>query len=391
MNRQAKTILAITGTSHMLAHALMLVYPTLIVIIKDELNLGFDTLGFIALASSFMFGLGAIPAGYFENKLGGRKLLLIFQFSVLFAGILVALSDSVTQFTLALVLVGLAASIYHPAGLTLLSRRVRPMGRAMAIHGILGSIGLALGPLLAIAFAEYGTWRYVYLFLGGFGGILGLATLFLIPKKASAEDLEADKFLSPQKTNKKALAYFYITAMLMGLSYSGFTTFMPSHFAENTHGFMQSLSDTFKAGFFPSLVFIAGIGGQWIGGMLADKYQRSVVLFWVVLMNIPFLILMGFTTDHYLVAWSLLLGISHFNFQPIANTLISDLTHTKNRGLGFGINFFLTFGVGAIAAGFSGIIAQKFGVSFVFPTMGIILIPAVLTGLMVIKKSRVSS
>ncbi len=389
MNRQAKTILAITGASHMLSHSLILVYPTLIVIIKDELNLGFDALGFIALASAFMFGLGAIPAGYFENKLGGRKLLLIFQFSCLVAGILVTLSDSVIQFTFALVLVGLAASIYHPAGLTLLSRRVRPMGKAMAIHGILGSIGLAMGPLLATVFAEFGTWKYVYLFLAGIAGILGFATLMLIPKKESSEDLEAEKIQSPEKTNKKALAYFYITAMLMGLSYNGFTTFMPSHFAANTDGFMQSLSDTLKAGFFPSLVFMAGIGGQWIGGILADKYQRSVVLVWVVFLNIPFLILMGFSTDHYLVAWSVLLGISHFNFQPIANTLISDLTHTKNRGLGFGINFFLTFGVGAIAAGFSGIIAQKFGVSFVFPTMGIILIPAVLTGIMVIKKSRV--
>jgi len=375
----------------MVAHSLMLVYPTLMVIIKDELGLGFDALGFIALGSSFMFGLGAIPAGYFENKLGGRKLLLIFQFSCLLAGILVALSSTTTQFTLALIFVGFVASIYHPAGLTILSRRVRPMGRAMAIHGIMGSIGLALGPILATVFAEWGIWRYVYLFLASVGGVLGLATLVLIPKKDSPEELETDKALSPDSTNKKALIYFYITAVLMGLAYNGFTTFMPSHFAMNTNEFLGNLSSTFKAGFFPALVFLSGICGQWIGGILADKYPRPVVLIWVVLLNIPFLILMGISTDHYLVVWSIFLGITHFNFQPIANTLISELTHSKMRGLGFGINFFLTFGVGAIAAGLSGIIAQKFGVIWVFPTMGIILIPAVLTALMVIESTRVSS
>lgn len=391
MNRQAKIILAITGLSHMLAHAMMLVYPTLMVVIKHELNLGFDTLGLIAFASAFMFGLGAIPAGYFESRVGGRKLLLIFQFFCLASGILVALSSSVSEFTLTLVFVGLVASIYHPAGLTILSRRVRPMGRAMAIHGILGSIGLALGPLLATAFAEYGSWRDAYLFLAAIGGILGLATLLLVPKSESPEDLEADKKLSPDKTNKSALTFFYITALLMGLAYNGFTTFMPSHFAENTGNFFKVLSENLRAGFFPSLVFFAGIAGQWIGGILADKYSRSVLLAWVVFLNIPFLILMGFTTDHYLVAWSLMLGIVHFNFQPIANTLISELTHTSNRGLGFGINFFLTFGVGAVSAGFSGIIAQKFGIAFVFPSMGLLLIPGVLTALMVIKKSRVSS
>ena len=97
----------------MLAHAMMLIYPTLMVVIRDELNLGFDALGFIALASSFMFGLGAIPAGYFENRVGGRKLLLLFQFSCIPAGIMVALSNSVASFTVGLVVVGLAASVYH--------------------------------------------------------------------------------------------------------------------------------------------------------------------------------------------------------------------------------------------------------------------------------------
>ncbi|MDP6532928.1 MAG: MFS transporter [Candidatus Marinimicrobia bacterium] len=391
MNRQGKIILAITGLSHMLAHAMMLIYPTLMVVIRDELNLGFDALGFIALASSFMFGLGAIPAGYFENRVGGRKLLLLFQFSCIPAGIMVALSNSVASFTAGLVVVGLAASVYHPAGLTLLSRRVRPMGRAMAIHGILGSIGLALGPLLATAFAEYGSWRNAYLVIPVVGGLLGLATMLLVPSNPSVEEQKVDQDISPAKTNKSALAFFYITALLMGLAYNGFTTFMPSHFAENTGNFMRMLSENLRAGFFPSLVFIAGIAGQWIGGILADKYSRSVLLVWVVFLNIPFLLLMGISSDHLLVTWSLMLGIVHFNFQPIANTLISELTHSDNRGLGFGINFFLTFGVGAVSAGLSGMIAQQFGIVYVFPTMGLILIPAVLSGLMVIKKSRVSS
>lgn len=374
----------------MLTHSLMLIYPTLFLVIQDELGLGFDALGFIALASSFMFGLGAIPAGYFERRLGGRKLLLIFQVGCFFSALAVGFSNTVFQFTASLILLGFTASTYHPAGLTLISRRVRPMGRGMAIHGICGSIGLALGPLLATVFAELATWRMAYLFLAGLIGVLFISSHLLIPKRTAEMDDTDPQDFSPEKTNKPALVYFYITAVLMGLAYNGFTTFMPTHFALNTDKFLAAATQTFKAGFFPALVFLTGIIGQWIGGMLADRFHRTVVLGWVVLCNIPFLILMGYSQNHYLLVWSLLLGVTHFNFQPIANMLISELTPSRVRGLGYGINFFLTFGVGAIAAGFGGLIAENMGVSFVFPVMGLFLIPAVFSSIMVARKAPVS-
>lgn len=375
----------------MLTHSLMLIYPTLFLVIQDELQLGFDSLGFIAFASSFMFGLGAIPAGYFERWLGGRNLLLFFQVGCFFSALAVGYSATVFQFTLSLIVLGFTAAAYHPAGLTLISRRVRPMGRGMAIHGITGSIGLALGPLLATTFTELVTWRAAYFFLAGLMGILALCSHFLIPRRTEKTDGGMPKDFSPEKTNRPALLYFYITAVLMGLAYNGFTTFMPTHFALNTGEFLSAATETFKAGFFPALVFLTGIIGQWIGGILADRFHRTVVLVWVVLFNIPFLLLMGFSQNHFLIMWSLFLGVTHFNFQPIANTLISELTPSHRRGLGYGINFFLTFGVGAAAAGFGGIIAEKLGVSYVFPVMGLCLIPALFSSIMVARKAPVSS
>ena len=98
------------------------------------------------------------------------------------------------------------------------------------------------------------------------------------------------------------------------------------------------------------------------------------------LSNFPFFILMGYTTDLLLVLSSLLLGVAYFSNQPIGNTLIAQFTHSQNRGLGYGISFFLSFGIGSLAAGFSGIIAVKMGVSAVFPSMGILLIPSVIFG-----------
>ena len=88
-----------------------------------------------------------------------------------------------------------------------------------------------------------------------------------------------------------------------------------------------------------------------------------------------------------LVLFSLCLGVAFFSIQPVANTLIAEFTHSDNRGLGYGINFFLSFGIGSFAAGFGGYIAENMGVASVFPVMGYLLIPGLLTSYMIIKKS----
>ena len=380
MNRFEKTILAITGGSHLSVHALMLALPSLIPIIRNEFNVGLDTLGFVVTISAFMFGLGAIPAGWAEKRFGGRQLLLIYQFGSSISAILVALSSSFEMMVISLGLMGFFCSIYHPAGLTLISHRVDKLTKGMAVHGIFGSTGSALGPILATAVAALISWRASYAVLGTFNGILAISTFFAIPYRRRADISEEEFANHKEKTNKPALILYFLTNAFLGMAYYGFTTFMPVHFADNTNSFLPSMSANMKAGLFPTMVFIAGIGGQLIGAKIGDKFHKPTALLWIILANIPFFILMGYTTDLLLVLSSLLLGVAYFSNQPIGNTLIAQFTHSQNRGLGYGISFFLSFGIGSLAAGFSGIIAVKMGVSAVFPSMGILLIPSVIFG-----------
>ena len=380
MNRFEKTILAITGGSHLSVHALMLALPSLIPIIRNEFNVGLDTLGFVVTISAFMFGLGAIPAGWAEKRFGGRQLLLIYQLGSSLSAILVALSSSFEMMVMSLGLMGFFCSIYHPAGLTLISHRVNKLTKGMAVHGIFGSTGSALGPILATAVAALISWRASYAVLGTFNGILAISTFFAIPYRRRADIPEEEFANHEEKTNKPALILYFLTNAFLGMAYYGFTTFMPVHFADNSNSLLPSMSANMKAGLFPTMVFIAGIGGQLIGARIGDRFHKPTALLWIILANIPFFILMGYTTDLFLVLSSLMLGVAYFSNQPIGNTLIAQFTRSQNRGLGYGISFFLSFGIGSLAAGFSGIIAVKMGVSAVFPSMGLLLIPSVIFG-----------
>ncbi|MBT6866253.1 MAG: MFS transporter, partial [Candidatus Marinimicrobia bacterium] len=124
MNKENKVILGVTAASHLAVHAQMMAFPTLILLFHREFSLGMDTLGMMATAGAFMFGLGAIPAGILEGKLGGRALLLIYQIGSVLGGLLLVFADGPIQMTIGLGVLGLASSIYHPAGLTILSRRL---------------------------------------------------------------------------------------------------------------------------------------------------------------------------------------------------------------------------------------------------------------------------
>ena len=386
MNRIEKTILAITGGSHLSVHALRLALPSLIPILMNEFNVGLDILGIVVTISAFMFGVGAIPAGLLENKFGGKTLLILYLFGSGFSAIFISISNSFYLLVLGLGLLGFSSSIYHPAGLTLISNRVQLITKGMAIHGVFGSIGSAIGPVLATTLAFFISWRASYATLGVFNVLLAIATIFLI--KSSKKEINiknTKKYI--KNTNRTALIFFYITNMLMGFVYYGFTTFMPIHFAENTNEFLPFIPDAMKAGIFPSFVFLSGIIGQIIGGKLGTRYNRINILPYIIAINIPFLFLMGYAKGVFLIICSLGLGMAHFSNQPISNTIIADLTHSNNRGIGYGINFFLSMGVGSVAAMIGGVLAANYGTPIVFISLAFLLIPALLTSYIIVLKS----
>ena len=384
MNKENKIVMGVTAFSHLAVHAQMMVFPTLMLLFHHEFDLGLDTLGIMASAGAFMFGAGAIPAGILEAKLGGRVLLLIYQVGSIIGGLGLILAKTPVQMTIGLGILGLASSIYHPAGLTILSRRLKNLSKGMAIHGVAGSLGLALGPLFAGVAAEFGSWRVAYLIWIILQGILVFVTFFMIKRRNKPIENETKKEIK----DKRSIVLYYVMSTALGFSFGGFTTYMPSLFGSQTTGIFALLPETLNAGFFTTLVFTSGILGQTIGGYVGDRYSRSFLLFWIVILNMPFLLLMGFTSGWSLLISSILLGIVHFLNQPVANALLAELTPSSHRGIGYGISFFLSFGIGGIAPAVCGWITNQYSIEMVFPFMAISLIPAVIAGWFLMKRKN---
>jgi len=386
MNKENNIVVGVTAFSHLAVHAQMMVFPTLMLLFHHEFDFGMDVLGMMATAGAFMFGLGAIPAGILEGKLGGRALLLIYQFGSALGGLILVLADDPIQMTLGLGLLGLASSIYHPAGLTILSRRLTNLSKGLAVHGIAGSSGLALGPFIAGLTAEFGSWRASYIVWIGLQLILAFVTFTMIHRRKQPVENNIPQTL--EVTDKPAIILYYIMAITLGFSFGGFTTFMPTLFGMQTEGIFSYFPETLKAGIFTTLVFLSGIIGQTIGGYFGDKYKRSTLLFFIIILNMPFMAIMGYTNGWALFIASIFLGIVYFLNQPVSNALLADLTPSSHRGLGYGISFFLSFGIGGIAPAIGGWIADHYSVEMVFPVMASSLFPGVIAGWFLIQRRR---
>jgi MFS family permease len=98
----------------------------------------------------------------------------------------------------------------------------------------------------------------------------------------------------------------------------------------------------------------------------------------------PFLKAKGSTIV--LVGSAVFYAFFYFSTQPMQNYILTRYVPEHQQGLGYGIDFLLTFGVGSIAAAVCGYIADSFGLESAFYAMGLcIIISSILAWIHVIR------
>jgi len=341
----------------------MITFAAVLTPMRASVGAGLFTISVVGNISYFSFGLLAPLSGHLADRIGSRAVLAAGLGGMAVSLVAVALAPNLYVLAAALAALGLSAAVYHPAGLSLIARRVAAVEKGMAYHGIFGSVGVAVGPLLAGLIMAGSSWRWVYAALAV--PVAALALTFFLGaggRSVAGKAPAATRF--PARTQMGALVVYYLVALAIGFVYHGGTTFLPTRLGEMKGLFLGNAATT------ATLLF--GVIGQYIGGAVAARRRLEPVLAAAMAAAGAGLFLLGCAAGPLLLPPAALFGLAYFATQPVTNTLIARLTSARRQGLAYGVNFFLTFGLGSLGTSFTGFIGERLELGAAFRVLGIV-------------------
>ena len=128
MNSNDRAITGFTMAGHGMVHTYELSIPILMTVWLVEFSVTSATLGTVVAVGYGLFGVGALPGGLLVDRFGSRTLIVTCLFGMSLSFLLLSILRGIAGIAVALAIWGIAASVYHPAALALISNGVEQRG-----------------------------------------------------------------------------------------------------------------------------------------------------------------------------------------------------------------------------------------------------------------------
>lgn len=354
-------LVLLISCAHALVHTFELALPAVEQMIGDEYGVGKAATGTLGMVWRLPFGLGAVLAGFLADRYGSRPLLIVYLVGCSATAVLARWAPTFNLLLLVMLAMGCFASIYHPAGLSLISRETTPetRGSALGLHGIIGSLGIAGAPFGAMLLFSSGNlgWRDYYLILT-VPALLIAARLLLDELRHRKESRLAAAKSATELMPEEAIRWsryliLVVAGALSGFVYGAFMHFLPRYL--DTAGLRPE--DWTPASFrnaLAAVVLACGAVGQGIAGRLCRPGRLELLLVLVLFGNVPPLLWMAFAEGPSRFVAACILAVIHFMNQPVYNSLIAQHIPASRRSLGYGFSNMMCFGIGAFGPYFAG-------------------------------------
>ncbi len=364
MTTAEKRIVGFTAVAHGLNHAVELVFGAVLLVVAFEFDARIALLGAIANGASLSYSLMALPAGQLADRWGSKRMVALSMGGSGVAAAMAAAAPNLGVLAAALVIMGLLGGLYHPAGLSFITRGVRQRARALGIHGAGGNLGTALAPGIAGGVAGIWNWRASFVVFA----ILAL-TIAAASLRSRAGEPDEESTNEPRKetaTLLVPLALMFVINAGFGFIFRGLTTFLPLHLGTNLGFDVAGFDPVAVGGGFATVALLFGVAGQYLGGELGERFRRDRLLVPLAALTIPALLLTAASDGWLLLAAASAFVFFNFMAQPTAVAMISDYAAERLHGRVYGLTSLTGFGIGSFAGLGGGLIADSFGVQWVF-------------------------
>lgn len=361
--------LIVMAVSHMLTHVFGGIHPAIFSILRDEFNLSLQQLGVIAAIPPLCQSILSIPTGLLSDRLGSRRPLLLSFTIAIIGALLASQASNPATLIVALSLVFINTTIYHPASYSFTAKlfKAGDRSKALGLQGAGGTLGHAFGPLsvsILIGLLAF-EWRQVYLLLA-LPMLLGLFMVLRLKEDAYSEVTEIKNLQSVDVPTTQTL---FTTSMVMYLVSSALRSMGGSMISNFIVLYLQDVKDLsiMVASFIFSGSTLTGILAAPLGGFIASKFGDKKWLLstlFVGYFSLGLSIILPNTV--WFVFLYLVYGLCNTLCMASRASVMAKLTPRRQQGLGYSL-FFLPRGVmGAVAPVIAGFIADHYGFNPVF-------------------------
>lgn len=356
MNRSS---LAVLSLGHVCIDVCQGAIPALIPFILLEQHLSYATAGSLILITNLA---SSIIQPLFGQLADRHTMAWIMPVGLLVAGTGIALAGLAPTYGLIAFSVAIAGSgiaAFHPEAARLVNvvaGQKKAVG--MSIFSMGGNIGFALGPLMITALIALWGLHSTWLILLPIT-IIALLIMSFSQRFSVSQTAHQSKNVSEILHSSDAWGAFTritVVIIIRSIIFYGLNTFIPLYWIAVLHQNARTGDIAL------TVLLIASIVGTLIGGQLADRYGRRVVVFIALAMLTPFLILfLLYSPFNSTLAMLLLLPVGIALSAPFSVMVLMGQEYLPNHvGTASGVTLGLAVTVGGITVPLFGHIADLY-------------------------------
>ena len=372
-------VLGAISISHFINDMLQSLIPAIYPQLKDTFSLSFTQIGLITLTYQITASLLQPAVGLYTDHYPKPYSLSIGMGCTLMGLIVLAVAPSYAMLLVAVGLVGMGSSIFHPES----SRVARlasagQFGLAQSIFQVGGNAGTAMGPLLAVLIViPQGRHSIAWFALVALLAILILWRVGGWYKRKQLQEKLLNKAAMSTEPGLHVRAAAWPMLILLVLMFSKFfylaslNSYFIFYLISKFHTSVQSAQ-------IHLFVFLFGAAlGTILGGPVGDRIGRKRVIWWSILGVAPFTLALPYVNLFWTGPLSFVIGLLLASAFPAIVVYAQELFPGK-VGMVSGLFFGLAFGMAGIGAAVLGRLADLHGIAFVYqlcsflPLLGIL-------------------
>jgi len=342
-----KQSLHFVNLAHFLDHYFLLIFPTAALAIAPAWGMTYAQVLVLGTPLYVMFALATLPVGWLGDKIDRMTLIIVFFLGCGTSSLVVAFSSGPLSLMVGLGLLGLFTSLYHPVGLAHITDIGRRTGRALAINGVFGNLGLAGAALVTGIVAKNIGWQSAFGLPGLVSIVIGLILFWRHSNVSRISTTQASKADTGQiKSNRHVQFVVFgvicVAALFGGIVFNAITISLPKFFDERLTGIAGDLT---WIGASTGAVFAIAAFAQLPVGELLDRFGARPILIFLLTLQISLLFALSQATGWIALILALLLVIAMFAEIPITSWLLGHYVKSGLRSRAVSVEYVLSLGM----------------------------------------------